>query len=133
MCAITHRPAHYRDPHTGLYYADMAAYRSLQRIVRGEVRWSGLLDAWVGEEPAPNSLPAWYWAEPGLEEEENKENADMDVKLEAIATAKAPQAQACVPTQTQASTQTQMQTQTATAIGQMGPPPLTTTTPAQSA
>ncbi len=48
LCAITSGPAKYLDPATGLPYADLAAYKSVQRLVKGGSVWSNLLEAWVG-------------------------------------------------------------------------------------
>jgi vacuolar protein sorting-associated protein 72 len=48
VCVITNLPARYRDPGTNLPYANVAAYREIQRLHRGEYRWSQLLGAWVG-------------------------------------------------------------------------------------
>ncbi|KAF4866380.1 hypothetical protein CGCSCA1_v013745 [Colletotrichum siamense] len=48
VCVITAHPARYRDPDTGLPYYDVRAYREIQRLRRGEYKWSSLLGAWVG-------------------------------------------------------------------------------------
>ncbi|KAF7546518.1 hypothetical protein G7046_g9279 [Stylonectria norvegica] len=48
LCVITNHPARYRDPRTGLPYFNAYAYREIQRLRRGEYRWSRLLGAWVG-------------------------------------------------------------------------------------
>ena len=48
LCVITHHPARYRDPDTGLPFFNSYAYREIQRLKRGEYRFSGLLGAWVG-------------------------------------------------------------------------------------
>lgn len=48
LCAITNYPARYRDPGTGLPYANFHAYREIQRLRRGDYKWSALLGAWVG-------------------------------------------------------------------------------------
>ncbi|PTB66558.1 hypothetical protein BBK36DRAFT_1133325, partial [Trichoderma citrinoviride] len=45
-CIITNLPARYRDPKTGLPYHNVAAYRELQRLQRGELSWSRILNAW---------------------------------------------------------------------------------------
>lgn len=47
-CALTSWPAKYRDPKTGLPYADLSIARMLQRLLDGGCLWSGLLGAWVG-------------------------------------------------------------------------------------
>ncbi|KAH7140593.1 YL1 nuclear protein-domain-containing protein [Dactylonectria macrodidyma] len=48
LCVITNHPARYRDPKTGLPYYNVFAYREIQRLSRGEHRWSKVLNAWVG-------------------------------------------------------------------------------------
>ncbi|KAM0591588.1 hypothetical protein ACHAPN_007255 [Verticillium nonalfalfae] len=48
LCAITNHPARYRDPYTGLPYFNAYAYREIQRLRRGEYRFSALVGAWVG-------------------------------------------------------------------------------------
>ncbi|KAF4984557.1 hypothetical protein FZEAL_291 [Fusarium zealandicum] len=48
LCVITNHPARYRDPGTGLPYFNAYAYREIQRLSRGEYRWSRILGAWVG-------------------------------------------------------------------------------------
>lgn len=48
VCAITGYPAKYRDPNTGLPYCNQYAYKEIQRLKRGEYRWSKLVGAYVG-------------------------------------------------------------------------------------
>lgn len=48
LCAITSQPAKYRDPHTGLAYFNAYAYKEIQRLKRGEYKWSALVGAYVG-------------------------------------------------------------------------------------
>ncbi|EMR80872.1 hypothetical protein ACHAO1_008090 [Botrytis cinerea] len=48
LCAITHYPAKFRDPKTGLPYVNSYAYKEIQKLLRGEYRWSKLLGAYVG-------------------------------------------------------------------------------------
>ncbi|KAL0931941.1 uncharacterized protein CTRU02_212894 [Colletotrichum truncatum] len=48
VCVITAHPARYRDPGTGLPYHNAHAYKEIQRLRRGEYKWSSLLGAWVG-------------------------------------------------------------------------------------
>ncbi|KAK1984776.1 YL1 nuclear protein-domain-containing protein [Colletotrichum cereale] len=48
VCVITAHTARYRDPETGLPYFNAYAYREIQRLRRGEYKWSSLLGAWVG-------------------------------------------------------------------------------------
>lgn len=59
LCAITSLPARYRDPKSGLAYANLNAYKTIQRLSdwrddrkhvfkKGRPVWSELLGAWVG-------------------------------------------------------------------------------------
>ncbi|KAK4230801.1 YL1 nuclear protein-domain-containing protein [Podospora fimiseda] len=48
LCVITNHPAKYRDPKTGLPYYNSYAYREIQRVHRGDYKWSSLLGAYVG-------------------------------------------------------------------------------------
>jgi vacuolar protein sorting-associated protein 72 len=48
-CVISNQPAKFRDPATGIPFASLHAYREIQRLLRGEIRWSYMLDAYVGE------------------------------------------------------------------------------------
>lgn len=60
LCAVTSAPARYRDPTTGLPYANLEAYRSIQKLVKGGCTWSSLLEAWVGV-PDRVGLGAEVW------------------------------------------------------------------------
>ena len=48
LCVITHHPAKYRDPKTGLPYASAYAYREIQRVYRGDYKFSKLIGGYVG-------------------------------------------------------------------------------------
>lgn len=48
LCAITSLPARYRDPATGLAYANTYAFREIQRIKEHHFAWSNLLGCYVG-------------------------------------------------------------------------------------
>ena len=48
QCAITGQPAKFRDPKTGLPYANAYAYKEMQRLANGGSRWSNLLECYVG-------------------------------------------------------------------------------------
>ena len=48
LCAITGYPARYRDPKTGLPYVNAYAYKEIQKLREGGVRWSSLLGCYVG-------------------------------------------------------------------------------------
>ncbi|KAI1096463.1 YL1-domain-containing protein [Rostrohypoxylon terebratum] len=47
-CVITNNPARYKDPKTGLYYYNAYAYQEIQKLSRGEYKWSSLVGAWMG-------------------------------------------------------------------------------------
>jgi vacuolar protein sorting-associated protein 72 len=47
-CVITSQPAKYRDPDTGLPFRDAYAYKEIQKLKRGDYKWSKLLGAYVG-------------------------------------------------------------------------------------
>ena len=51
-CAVTSWTAKFRDPKTGLAYADMHQYKVVQRVLAGGCAWSGILGCWVG----PNTV-----------------------------------------------------------------------------
>ncbi|KAK3375468.1 YL1 nuclear protein-domain-containing protein [Podospora didyma] len=48
LCVITNHPARYRDPKTGLPYYNTYAYREIQRVYRGDYKFSRLLGTYVG-------------------------------------------------------------------------------------
>jgi vacuolar protein sorting-associated protein 72 len=48
-CAITAYPAKFRDPATNLPYCNAYAYKEIQRLKKGEYKWSTLLQAYVGQ------------------------------------------------------------------------------------
>lgn len=61
LCVITNHPAKYRDPKTGLPYFNSYAYREIQRVYRGDYKWSRLLGAWVGRgDYAAKGVPDWF-------------------------------------------------------------------------
>ncbi|KAK3901396.1 YL1 nuclear protein-domain-containing protein [Staphylotrichum tortipilum] len=61
LCVITNHPAKYRDPKTGLPYYNAYAYREIQRVYRGDYKWSSLLGAWVGRgDYAAQGVPDWF-------------------------------------------------------------------------
>ncbi|KAK4106840.1 YL1-domain-containing protein [Parathielavia hyrcaniae] len=61
LCVITNHPARYRDPKTGLPYHNSYAYREIQRVYRGDYKWSSLLGAWVGRgDYAARGVPEWF-------------------------------------------------------------------------
>ncbi|KAK4040889.1 YL1 nuclear protein-domain-containing protein [Parachaetomium inaequale] len=61
LCVITNHPAKYRDPKTGLPYHNSYAYREIQRVYRGDYKWSRLVGAWVGRgDYAAHGVPEWF-------------------------------------------------------------------------
>lgn len=104
LCVITNHPARYRDPKTGLPYYNSYAFKEIQRLYRGEYKWSRLLGAWMGigtlaakgvperfldpnsKEPEPDvptppaSAEATKGKEPGEEQEDNlDQNLDQNL------------------------------------------------------
>jgi vacuolar protein sorting-associated protein 72 len=49
ICTITSLPARYRDPSTGLGYANAYAYQKLQEMKKQSYVWSGMLGCYVGK------------------------------------------------------------------------------------
>ncbi|KAI0128656.1 YL1 nuclear protein-domain-containing protein [Xylariales sp. AK1849] len=47
-CIITNKLARYKDPKTGLPYYDARAFKEIQKLQRGDYKWSRLVGAWVG-------------------------------------------------------------------------------------
>ncbi|TLS22869.1 uncharacterized protein PpBr36_06068 [Pyricularia pennisetigena] len=47
-CVITNHLAKYRDPKTGLPFANMNAYKAIRRLTEGNYKWSSILGTWVG-------------------------------------------------------------------------------------
>ncbi|EGY22303.1 uncharacterized protein VDAG_03741 [Verticillium dahliae VdLs.17] len=92
LCAITNHPARYRDPHTGLPYFNAYAYREIQRLRRGEYRFSALVGAWVGScTYAAKGVPVAFLggpaarakekeAERAAEEEKKKKQQQMEAE-----------------------------------------------------
>ncbi|RKP04716.1 YL1 nuclear protein C-terminal domain-containing protein, partial [Thamnocephalis sphaerospora] len=59
VCAVTGLPARYRDPHTGLPYADARAFSVIRRLAAGRFPWNGELGAYTSAIDAriPSGLP----------------------------------------------------------------------------
>lgn len=49
MCTITSSQARYRDPSTGISYANSAAFKKLQELKKHQYTWSSMLDCFVGK------------------------------------------------------------------------------------
>ena len=61
-CAITMQSAKFRDPKTGLAYANSYAFKEIQRLRTGGARWSNLLDCYVGPTTcAARGVPDRFW------------------------------------------------------------------------
>ncbi|KAI7831398.1 YL1 nuclear protein-domain-containing protein [Gamsiella multidivaricata] len=60
ICLITGLPAKYKDPKTGIPYANKEAYRILQNVVRHGYVWSNGLNAYCHDvaQPLPKGVPA---------------------------------------------------------------------------
>jgi vacuolar protein sorting-associated protein 72 len=50
LCLITALPVRYRDPSTGIAYANAVAYRKLQALKEHKFAWSSMLGCYVGRE-----------------------------------------------------------------------------------
>ncbi|RYP62630.1 hypothetical protein DL769_007236 [Monosporascus sp. CRB-8-3] len=60
-CVITNHPARYRDPKTGLPYYNGYAYKEIQKLWRGDYKWSRLVGAWLGNgTQAASGVPARF-------------------------------------------------------------------------
>ncbi|KAF4496347.1 Vacuolar sorting-associated 72 like [Fusarium agapanthi] len=80
LCVITNHPARYRDPRTGLPYYNAYAYREIQRLTRGEYRWSHILGAWVGSGTyAARGVPERF-LNPDKKGPEKKSTPDKGIK-----------------------------------------------------
>ncbi|KAJ6544854.1 YL1 nuclear protein-domain-containing protein [Mycena vulgaris] len=56
-CPLTGRPAPYRDPRTGVPFADVGAFETLTRVLNHEYVWAPEIGAYVRQEtPVPKSL-----------------------------------------------------------------------------
>ncbi|KAG0328656.1 hypothetical protein BGZ99_004926 [Dissophora globulifera] len=60
MCPITGLPAKYKDPRSGIPYANKEAYKILQNVIRHGYVWSNGLNAYCHDvaQPLPKSVPA---------------------------------------------------------------------------
>jgi len=60
-CVITGQPARYKDPRTGLPYYNSFAYKEIQKLQKGEYKFSSLLGTWVGSgSTAAAGVPARF-------------------------------------------------------------------------
>ncbi|RYP03375.1 hypothetical protein DL764_005190 [Monosporascus ibericus] len=87
-CVITNHPARYRDPKTGLPYYNGYAYKEIQKLRRGDYKWSRLVGAWLGNgAQAASGVPARFLdpkapgpAKPQPEPAETHEDGKEDVR-----------------------------------------------------
>ncbi|KAM0272270.1 hypothetical protein ACHAQH_008742 [Verticillium albo-atrum] len=79
LCAITNHPARYRDPQTGLPYFNAYAYREIQRLRKGEYRFSALVGAWVGScSYAAKGVPVAFLGGPAAREREKEREKERE-------------------------------------------------------
>ncbi|KAB8289816.1 hypothetical protein EYC80_010101 [Monilinia laxa] len=110
LCAITHYPAKFRDPKTGLPYVNSYAYKEIQKLRRGEYRWSKLLGAYVGNAMvAARGVPGRF-----LKDERGSGIGKQNVVGVSIPASTSTLTTLPIQTQTQTQTQAQTQTQTQT-------------------
>jgi vacuolar protein sorting-associated protein 72 len=78
ICVITNHPARYRDPKTGLPFYNAFAYREIQRLRRGDYKWSSLLGAWTGSAAyAARGVPEGF-LHPDKVPQKTKQDKDKD-------------------------------------------------------
>ena len=69
LCVITSKKAKYRDPQTGLPYANVYAYKKIQEAKQGKFKWSNMLGCYVGAEGVQaKGVPEGFFAPPPQEE-----------------------------------------------------------------
>jgi vacuolar protein sorting-associated protein 72 len=79
-CPVTGAVARYRDPLTGMPYANASAFKMLRAVAKGERGvWSGLIQAWVGESKAARGVPIDVW-EGKVERKSGSENGQNGSK-----------------------------------------------------
>ncbi|KAK5074461.1 hypothetical protein LTR70_005779 [Exophiala xenobiotica] len=62
LCAITGNSAKYRDPTTGVPYANMAAFKKLKELQQHTYQWSSMLGCYVGRAGhAARGVPVGFW------------------------------------------------------------------------
>lgn len=83
LCVITSQPARYRDPKTGLPYYNAYAFKEIQKLAKGNFKWSKLLSTWVGDgSDAAQGVPDRF-TRPETEDEERErlERKEQEKKL----------------------------------------------------
>lgn len=83
LCVITNHPARYRDTKTGLPYYNAYAYKEIQRLIKGDFKWSKLLGTWVGNgSDAAKGVPDRFLRpETAEERKERLERKEQEKKL----------------------------------------------------
>lgn len=82
-CVITNHPARYRDPKTGLPFYNTYAFKEIQRLAKGDFKWSKLLGTWVcdGSEAAKGVPDRFIRPETEEERKEKLQKKDQEKKL----------------------------------------------------
>ncbi|KAJ5138959.1 uncharacterized protein N7515_003807 [Penicillium bovifimosum] len=65
LCVITSLPSRYRDPETGLPYANSYAYGQIRRMLSEGYIWSSMLGCFVGPAEAARGVPERFTGKPG--------------------------------------------------------------------
>ncbi|KAI9262096.1 YL1 nuclear protein-domain-containing protein [Sporodiniella umbellata] len=56
-CPISGKPAIYKEPRTGVHYADVQSYKKIQSCLKNQMRWSSTLDLYLGDLPSAGGVP----------------------------------------------------------------------------
>lgn len=84
LCVITNQVARHKDPKTGLPYYNAYAFKEIQKLIKGNFRWSKLLNSWVGNgTDAAKGVPDRF-TRPETEEE-TKERLERKKEAEKLA------------------------------------------------
>ncbi|RVD85643.1 uncharacterized protein DFL_003958 [Arthrobotrys flagrans] len=60
LCVTTSLPARYKDPSTGLPYASLFAYKQIQRVKAGGLRWNNELQCFFDVQEAASGVPEGF-------------------------------------------------------------------------
>ena len=61
MCVLTGLTARYRDPTTGVKYANATAFKKLKQLRQHKYRWSSMLGCYIGRAGhAANGVPQGF-------------------------------------------------------------------------
>ncbi|KAG4301502.1 hypothetical protein PCK1_002428 [Pneumocystis canis] len=61
FCFITGKIAKYKDPISGLYYNDLAAYQTIHQIIKGDISWSRLAGTFIGTLRPAHGVPLNFY------------------------------------------------------------------------